>query len=225
MGGETPAERVWALDASLRPEGRNGPLARSLEGWRAYLDRWASTWERQAYLRARHVAGDPILGAKLVDDIAGAIWARPFTADEVREVRRMKVRIERERLGRGEDPEFHLKLGRGSLSDIEFTVQLQQLLHGVPGSSTIGALDLLVEGGHLPLAEAEVLEEAYRFCERTRNRSFLVVGPGDALPMRPEQATPLARSLGFTVAGLRAEYRRLTRRARRVVEHRFYDHV
>ena len=88
---------------------------------------------------------------------------------------------------------------------------------------TLGALDALVEAGHLPADEAEVLEEAYRFCERTRNRSFLVVGPGDSLPIRPEQATPLARSLGFTVAGLREEYRRVTRRARRVVEHRFYD--
>jgi glutamate-ammonia-ligase adenylyltransferase len=224
VGGDTPAERVWAVDATLRPEGRNGPLARSLEGWRAYLDRWASTWERQAYLRARLVAGDPDLGRALTEEIATAIWSRPFTAEDAREVRRMKVRIERERLGRDEDPEFHLKLGRGSLSDIEFTVQLLQLRHGVRGAATIGALDALVEAGHLPLEEAEVLEEAYRFCERTRNRSHLVVGSGDALPIRPEQATPLARSLGFTVAGLRAEYRRLTRRARRVVEQRFYDH-
>ncbi len=225
VGGDTPAERVWAVDASLRPEGRNGPLARSLEGWRAYLDRWASTWERQAYLRVRAVAGDAELAARLVDDIHQAVWARPLTADDVRDIRRMKVRIEQERLGRDDDPEFHLKLGRGSLSDIEFTVQLLQLRHRVPGAGTIVALDLLTEAGHLPPDEAEVLEEAYRFCERTRNRSFLVVGAGDSLPIRPEQATPLARSLGFTVAGLRAEYRRLTRRARRIVEHRFYDRV
>jgi glutamate-ammonia-ligase adenylyltransferase len=223
VGGETPAERVWAIDAGLRPEGRNGPLARSLDGWRAYLGRWASTWERQAYLRVRAVAGDADLGDRLVGHIQEAVWARPFTNDDVREVRRMKVRIEQERLGRDEDPEFHLKLGKGSLSDIEFTVQLLQLRHRVPGAATIAALDALVEAGHLPHDDAVVLEEAYRFCERTRNRSFLVVGPGDSLPIRPEQATPLARSLGFTVAGLREEYRRLTRRARRVVEHRFYD--
>jgi glutamate-ammonia-ligase adenylyltransferase len=223
VSGDTPAERVWAVDASLRPEGRNGPLARSLEGWRAYLDRWASTWERQAYLRARAVAGDADLGGRLVQHIHEAVWARPFTEDDAREVRRMKVRIERERLGRDDDPEFHLKLGRGSLSDIEFTVQLLQLRHGVREAATIGALHALTEAGHLDADEAEVLEEAYRFCEHTRNRSFLVVGAGDSLPIRPEQATPLARSLGFTVAGLRTEYRRLTRRARRVVEHRFYD--
>ncbi len=223
IAGDTPAEQVWVIDAGLRPEGRNGPLARSLDGWRAYLGRWASTWERQAYLRVRAVAGDADLGTRLVGHIHDAVWARPFTQDDVRDVRRMKVRIERERLGRGDDPEFNLKLGRGSLSDIEFTVQLLQLRHRVEGAATIDALDALVEAGHLPLDEAEVLEESYRFCEHTRNRSYLVVGPGDSLPIRPEQATPLARSLGFTVAGLRDEYRRLTRRARRVVELRFYD--
>jgi glutamate-ammonia-ligase adenylyltransferase len=223
LGGATPAERVWAVDASLRPEGRNGPLSRSLEGWRAYLARWASTWERQAYLRVRAAAGDEALGDALVRHIDEAVWARPFGEEEAREVRRMKVRIERERLAPGEDPEFHLKLGRGSLSDIEFTVQLLQLRHGITGARTIGALGALVEAGHLPDDEADALAESYRFCERTRNRSFLVVGPGDSLPLRPEQATPLARSLGFTVAGLREEYRRVTRRARRIVERRFYD--
>jgi glutamate-ammonia-ligase adenylyltransferase len=211
------------VDASLRPVGRNGPLSRSLEGWRAYLARWASTWERQAYLRVRAVAGDEALGDALVRHIDEAVWARPFGEEEAREVRRMKVRIERERLAPGEDPEFHLKLGRGSLSDIEFTVQLLQLRHGITGARTIGALGALVEAGHLPDDEADALAESYRFCERTRNRSFLVVGPGDSLPLRPEQATPLARSLGFTVAGLREEYRRVTRRARRIVERRFYD--
>jgi glutamate-ammonia-ligase adenylyltransferase len=223
LGGATPAERVWPVDATLRPEGRNGPLSRSLEGWRAYLARWASTWERQAYLRVRAVAGDEALGDALVQHIGEAVWARPFGEEEVREIRRMKVRMERERLAPGEDSEFHLKLGRGSLSDIEFTVQLLQLRHRLPGARTLGALEALVEAGHLPAQEADVLAEAYRFCERTRNRSYLVVGPGDSLPLRPEQATPLARSLGFTVAGLREEYRRVTRRARRIVERRFYD--
>ena len=223
LGGDTPAERVWTVDASLRPEGRNGPLARSLDGWHGYLDRWASTWERQAYLRVRAVAGDEGLGDELVAAIGDAVWARPFGDEEVREIRRMKVRIEQERLAPGEDPEFHLKLGRGSLSDIEFTVQLLQLRHGVPGARTLGVLDTLAEAGRLPVEEAEVLAQAYRFCERTRNRSFLVVGPGDSLPLRPEQATPLARSLGFTVPELRDEYRRVTRRARRIVERRFYD--
>jgi [glutamine synthetase] adenylyltransferase / [glutamine synthetase]-adenylyl-L-tyrosine phosphorylase len=223
VGGGTPAERIWAVDADLRPEGRSGPLARSLEGWDGYLQRWASTWERQAYLRVRAVAGDPELGRRLVERIDAAVWERPLTPAEEREVRRMKVRIEQERIAPGEDPEFHLKLGRGSLSDIEFTVQLLQLRHRVPETSTIAALGALVEGGLLEAEEGDALEEAYRFCEGTRNRSLLVVGAGDSLPTRPELVTPLARSLGRTVPELRDEYRRVTRRARRVVERRFYD--
>ncbi len=223
VGGETPAERIWPVDADLRPEGRSGPLARSLEGWDGYLGRWASTWERQAYARARVVAGDHDVGGRLVDRIHGAVWERSLRPDEEREVRRMKVRIDRERIAPGEDPEFHLKLGRGSLTDIEFTVQLLQLRHQVPETSTVAALAVLVEAGHLPADEADALEAAYRFCERARNRTYLVVGAGDALPTRPELITRVARSLGGTVPELREDYRRVTRRARRVVERRFYD--
>jgi len=169
------------------------------------------------------VAGDADLGRRLVDRIHAAVWERPLTADEAREIRRMKVRMDKERIAPGEDPQFHLKLGRGSLSDIEFTVQLLQLHHAIPEGSTMAALQALVQGGHLPATEALALEDAYRFCERTRNRTFLVAGAGDALPTRPELITRVARSLGMTVPELRDGFRRVTRRARRVVERRFYD--
>ena len=163
-----------------------------------YLERWASTWERQAYLRVRRVAGDAELGRRLVDRIHdGRVGAARSTADDEREVRRMKVRIEQERLAPGEDPEFHLKLGRGSLSDIEFTVQLLQLRHRRAGARRrSAALDALVEGGHLPSDEADVLEEAYRFCERhpepqrpRRGRGRLAADPSRA----GHPAGPLAR--------------------------------
>ncbi|MGE3619252.1 MAG: bifunctional [glutamine synthetase] adenylyltransferase/[glutamine synthetase]-adenylyl-L-tyrosine phosphorylase [Acidimicrobiia bacterium] len=222
VGGETPAVRLWSVDTTLRPEGRQGPLSRSLEAWETYLDRWAQTWERQAYLRARGVAGDLALAGRLVARMSEAVHDRPFSDAEVREVRRMKARIEHERIPSGEDPQFHLKLGSGSLSDIEFTVQLLQLVHQVPGSATIPTIRRLAELGHLDPEEAATLAQAYRFCERTRNRLFLVVGAGDSLPTRPERLGPLARSLEVTASGLRDEYRRVTRRARRVVERRFY---
>src|SRR3546814_7495561 len=108
--------------------------------------------------------------------------SRPRTLD----IRRMKVRIEQERITANEDPEFHLKLGPGSLSDIEWTVQLLQLRHGLAGTNPLGAPDALVAAGHMPEDDAAVLVDSYRFCEHTRNRSFLVTGPGDALPTRPE---------------------------------------
>jgi glutamate-ammonia-ligase adenylyltransferase len=219
VGGVTPAARMYELDAGLRPEGRQGPLARSLDGYEAYFERWALTWERQAMVRARAVAGDADLGRRLLETINPHVWDRPFTADDTREVRRMKARIERERIPAGEDPEFHLKLGKGSLVDIEFTVQLLQLIHRVPGAATLAALhDLTVLED-----EAAVLADAYRFCERTRNRWYLAGGgPSDALPQQPEALGALARSLDMTSNELRDTYRRVTRRARRVVERRFY---
>jgi [glutamine synthetase] adenylyltransferase / [glutamine synthetase]-adenylyl-L-tyrosine phosphorylase len=225
LDGTTPAERVWEVDVDLRPEGRQGSLSRSIAAWDSYLERWAETWERQAYLRARFVAGDAELGGRLVERIGEAVHDRPFTEAHAREIRRMKARIERERIPRGEDPEFHLKLGKGTLSDVEFTVQLLQLRHGVRGASTLDVLRDLQSAGHVTSGDAAALAEAYRFCERTRNRRLLVAGPGDSLPSRPEQIQPLARSLGTTAAGLRDDFRRLTRRSRRVVEHVFYEAV
>ncbi len=138
----------------------------------------------------------------------------------------MKARVERERIPVGDDPEFHLKLGRGSLSDVEWTVQLLQLLHGVPSTGTVAASRELVKAGVLTATDAEVLTEAYRFCERTRNRWYLVKGaPGDALPARADQLAHLARSCDTTPTQLRDEYRRVTRRARQVVERIFYGRL
>ncbi len=225
LAGSTPAHRIYAIDATLRPEGRQGALARSLDGYEAYLDRWAETWERQALARARPVAGDPELGQRFGDLLAEAVWDRPFTEDHEREIRRMKARIERERIPPSEDPEFHLKLGRGSLSDVEWTVQLLQLRTGIRVPSTMGALDALAADGAVASADAEVLQEAYRFCEQARNRWWLVgsaPAAPDSLPVRPDDLLHLARSLGTTPSALREDYRRVTRRSRRVVERLFY---
>ncbi len=135
----------------------------------------------------------------------------------------MKARVERERIPPGEDPDFHLKLGRGSLSDIEWTVQLLQLQHKVPGASTLPALAALDAAGAVDARDAEVLAAAWRFCESTRNRWYLVKGsPGDSLPSQADQLGRLARSLDTTAAGLRNDYRRVTRRARSLVEGLFY---
>jgi glutamate-ammonia-ligase adenylyltransferase len=231
IGATTSEGQTFRIDARLRPEGNQGPLARSLGGYATYYERWGLTWERQALSKARVVAGDPELGAKfcaLVDDV---VYGRPFTDDDRREIRRMKARIERERIPPGEDPQFHLKLGRGSLSDIEFLVQLLQLEHGsdhpelrVPG--TIDALQRLREAGFLADDDADALEAAYRFCEQARNARYLQSGsPSDSLPTDRAEIEKLGLLLGYVhqpATSLRDEYRRLTRRARRVVEREFY---
>ncbi|CAN5825359.1 bifunctional [glutamine synthetase] adenylyltransferase/[glutamine synthetase]-adenylyl-L-tyrosine phosphorylase [soil metagenome] len=224
LGGSSPATTIYDVDTDLRPEGRQGPLARSLHGFRTYYERWAETWERQAMVRARAVAGDASVGQGLIDVIEPFVWDRELTREDERAIRRMKARVERERVPAGEDPEFHLKLGPGSLSDVEFTAQLLQLRHGVRSTGTAAALERLVEQGVLEADDGAVLAEAYRFCEHTRNRLFLVNSArGDSLPRQPAELGRLARALDTTPAVLRDEYRRVTRRARRVVERVFYD--
>ncbi len=223
LKGTTPATRIYRLDADLRPEGRQGALARSLDGYRTYFERWAALWERQAMSRARPVAGDVDLGQRLVDLLGPVVWGEGLDDEDVREIRRMKARIERERIPAGEDPQFHLKLGRGSLSDIEFCAQLLQLRHGVRSPGTMRALAELVDAGVLATADATVLGEAYRFCERTRNRLYLVRGDrADALPQASDELARLARSLDTAPVELREHYRRVTRRSRAVVERLFY---
>ncbi|HXQ62566.1 MAG TPA: bifunctional [glutamine synthetase] adenylyltransferase/[glutamine synthetase]-adenylyl-L-tyrosine phosphorylase [Acidimicrobiales bacterium] len=226
--GPSPSQRVATLDLGLRPEGGQGRLARDLAGYQTYFERWAQTWERQALLRARVVAGDRVLGHRFLELAHAFVWERPLTDGDVADIRRMKARIERERIPPREDPQFHLKLGRGSLSDIEWTVQLLQLRHGVSAAGTMTALDALAGHGALTAGDAEILGHAYRFLEHTRNRWHLVATlpggtpPGDSLPTEAHQQSRLARSLGTSPTALRDQYRRVTRRARRVVERLFY---
>jgi glutamate-ammonia-ligase adenylyltransferase len=226
--GPSPAQRVATLDLGLRPEGGQGRLTRDLNGYATYLARWAQTWERQALLRARVVAGDRALAERFLTMVADFIWDHALTEDEVADIRRMKARVERERIPAREDPQFHLKLGRGSLSDVEWTVQLLQLRHGIPGTGTMDTLEDLVNHSALDADDATILRDSYRFCERTRNRWYLIGAipgggsPGDALPTEAHRLSRLARSLGTTPAELRDEYRRVTRRARRVMERLFY---
>ncbi|MGH2719156.1 MAG: putative nucleotidyltransferase substrate binding domain-containing protein, partial [Actinomycetota bacterium] len=223
--GPTPVTRLYTVDLGLRPEGRSGALSRTIEGYRSYYEQWAKTWERQALIRARPVAGDAELGARFMAMVEPWVWG-PLTTEQVREVRRMKARIERERIPPREDPQFHLKLGKGSLSDVEWTVQLLQLTHGVRGQNTLTALAALEEAELISRPDAEALAESYRFCERTRNRLALINslrGTGwDSLPADGNELAQLARSLGTTGPKLRDRYRQVTRRARVVMERLFY---
>ena len=221
VGGGTP--KIYDMDAGLRPEGKQGPLARSVEAYRGYFERWAQPWERLAMTRARPVAGDLELARRLIDELRPLVWRDGLSDDDRREIRRIKARVERERIPPNEDPQFHLKLGRGSLSDVEFTAQLLQLQHGIESPGTMAALEKLAAAGVLDRTDHAVLAAAYRFCERTRNRLFLLTGaPGDSLPQQSERLARLARSLDMTPGELRDDYRRRTRRARTVVERVFY---
>jgi len=230
IGATTAEGQTFDVDARLRPEGKHGPLARSLDGYGQYYEKWVQVWERQSLLRARVIAGNWALGARFLEMIEGVVYRSPFPEEDAREIRRVKARVERERIPPGEDPEFHLKLGPGALADVEFTVQLLQLQHGVEHPevrtpSTALALRRLMEASILDRDDAAILGEAYEFCERARNARYLVTGkPGGSLPMGADAAR-LGLLLGFVhrpETRVRDEFRRVTRRARRVVDRVFY---
>ena len=232
VGDSTSEGRTFRVDTRLRPEGNQGALARSLDGYRSYFEQWAQTWEFQALTKARFVAGDLALGRRFVALAHEFVYRDPFPDGWRRDVRRMKARIETERIPPGEDPQFHLKLGRGSLSDIEFTVQLEQLAFGgthpeVREPSTLRALDALVRIGAITRDDAAPLQESFVLCERARNYRYLLAGsPSEALPTDGEETEKVARMLGYThrpQQSLRDDYRRVTRRARAIVERIFYS--
>nr|WP_205709403.1 bifunctional [glutamine synthetase] adenylyltransferase/[glutamine synthetase]-adenylyl-L-tyrosine phosphorylase [Kineococcus siccus] len=225
-------EPALVVDADLRPEGRNGPLVRSLASYRAYYARWSQPWEAQALLRARPVAGDADLGERFLTLVDPLRWpADGLDEAAVREVRRIKARVEAERLPRGADPLRHLKLGRGGTSDVEWTAQLLQLCgagrhEALRTTSTLGALSGAVQAGLLDPADHEVLVQSWDLASRARNALALWRGrPGDALPTQRRDLDGLARLFGFD-PGSSAEfeelYLRTTRRARGVVERVFY---
>jgi len=230
ISATTAEGQTFRMDANLRPEGKRGVLARSLEGYRSYYEEYALAWEFQSLLRARPVAGDPEVAAKFLEVIEPFVARDPFPEEFTREIRRVKVRVEQERIPPGEDPQFHLKLGKGALTDVEFAVQLLQLQHAgahpeVRAPGTIEGLHRLVRAGILDPADGSILEESYRFCERARNARYLVLGqPGDSLPGGMDDVR-IGRLLGYThrpQTELRDEFRRVTRRARRVFERVFY---
>jgi glutamate-ammonia-ligase adenylyltransferase len=229
---EPGPDPAFDVDADLRPEGRQGALVRSLSAFTEYYERWVSVWEVQSLLRAVPVAGDEALGADFVALIDPIRYpAEGVSAEQIAEIRRIKARVERERLPRGADPATHTKLGRGGLSDVEWTVQLLQLQHATEHpelrtAATVGGLAALVDAGLLDAEQGEALRAAWDLATRARNAIFLVRGkPSDQLPRPGAELVGVARACGYDLddAGQFLEdYRRTTRRARAVVEHVFY---
>jgi glutamate-ammonia-ligase adenylyltransferase len=221
------------IDADLRPEGRNGPLVRSLASYEAYYRRWSAAWEAQALLRARPVAGSMALREAFVELIDPIRYPADGVPQEDRvEMRRLKARMESERLPRGADPTLHLKLGRGGLSDVEWVVQLQQLQHGhrlpqLRDTRTIGVLDRAADAGLIEPGDARMLIDAWRCASAIRNAVMLSSGrPGDSVPTDYRTLARVAHLLRYPPddrGALLEDHRRLTRRARRVMERLFYD--
>jgi len=232
IGEVTPEGQAFRIDAALRPEGKSGPLARSLDSFVEYYERWSRPWEHQALLRARVAAGNADIGNALIERTRHLPYPKDLSAEFLVEIRHLKARMERERIPRGTEPRRNFKMGPGGTADVEFAVQILQLKHGhhtpaLRTQSTLEALDAAAELGLMPQADVQQLRSAYTFLSSLRNRLFWLVGrPGDVLPVKPEDLEALAIAMGYhgqPRQELEEDYLRITRRARKVAERYIYE--
>ncbi len=219
------------IDFDLRPEGKNGPTARTIHSYREYYEKWSLTWESQALLRARHVAGDMTLGNHFLDVINTLRYpSEGLNESEIRDIRLMKARVESERLPRGIDPKLHLKLGPGGLSDIEWLVQFVQLnfAHEWPELKTISTIDvlnLLPKVIGLPDGEVEVCKNAWLMASRLRNYLHIVESKDkDILVLQPKTLALLSYLLHEqNPSDVLEHWMRLARKARKTFTNVVYD--
>ena len=229
----TGPEPAVSLDADLRPEGKNGPLVRSLDSYRTYYERWALTWEFQALLRAAPVAGSEELARDFVSLIDPLRYREEgLEASQIREIRTLKARVEAERLPRGGDRHTHLKLGLGGLTDVEWTVQLLQLrhAHAMPAlrvTGTMAALEAIGDAGLVSAEDVRALREAWRLGSLMRNAGVLWRGrPVESVPTDLRDADGIGRIMGRPAgeaSALGELWRRVARRARQATDLNFYD--
>ncbi|WP_007516872.1 bifunctional [glutamine synthetase] adenylyltransferase/[glutamine synthetase]-adenylyl-L-tyrosine phosphorylase [Frankia saprophytica] len=225
--GPDPALR---LDLGLRPEGRNGPVTRDLDGYAAYYRRWALGWEAQALLRARPLAGDAELAARFRDLADGFRYPARLPGGAIAEVERLRDRMGAARVPRGADRTLHVKFGPGGLTDVEWTIQILQLRHAheIPALRTTGTLTALRElatAGLLDGAEAAVLSAAWLSASRIRNAILLARGtPGDLIPRTTPALDRVAGVLGYPleqVTDVLDDHRRAAAAARHVTDRIF----
>ncbi len=220
------------LDLDLRPEGKGGPMVRTLASTKAYYERWSSTWEAQALIRAASGAGDSDLAAEVLAAIDPVRYPDGgLSGRQVTEIRKLKARMESERMPRGATPQSHVKLGPGGLSDVEWTVQLLQLEYGHEAPSlrtprTLVALAAEVAGGYVDQADAEALADAWRMATRIRNATMLLRGRAfDTIPTGGRERSAVAELLGYAKgesSRFADDWARRGRRARVVMERVFW---
>src|SRR4051812_48171019 len=220
---------IWPVDAALRPEGKAGPLVRTIASHRGYYERWAKTWEFQALLKARAVAGDLELGREHVAMVQPMVWSAAERDGFVEDTQAMRRRVVDHIPPREADRQ--LKLGSGGLRDVEFAVQLLQLVHGraderIRSGTTLSALAQLTRGGYVGREDGEALHEAYAFLRTLEHRIQLFqLRRTHVVPEDERSLRRLGRSMGYTkdpVATLDQQWQHHRREVRRLHEKLFY---
>ena len=217
---------LWQVDPNLRPEGKQGALVRSLDAHLTYYQRWAESWEFQALLKARFVAGDASLGSAYIDAIKPLIWSKPDRSAIVESARHLRKRV-LDQIPNSER-ELEIKLGRGGLRDVEFTAQLMQLVHGPSDSSlrvmsTFEALDALAAAGLLSRADRDVFAASYQFLRSLEHRVQLAkLRRTHLLPTDPSELRRVARGLGLTSEELLVQWQSTKAQVARLHDSVFY---
>lgn len=223
----------FELDLDLRPEGKKGPIIRSMESYRAYYEKWGEIWEAQALLRSRPIFGSEGLRADFTSMSDQYRYPENITDANIKEIRRIKARVENERLPMGADPARHLKLGRGSISDVEWLVQLYQLRYGneyrnIQTPFTLKALYEMTEAGLVSDEDRDVLQTAWRTASAIRSGIVLATGKkNDTLPSDQRVLDSIRRLTDLpgveSGADLEQYYLAASRKARAVFERLFFE--
>jgi glutamate-ammonia-ligase adenylyltransferase len=215
---------LYRVDLRLRPEGDSGPIARSLESCENYYAQWGQTWERMMLIKARPVAGDAALASEFLEMIQPFRFPRSISPEILQEIAATKDRIENEVVGTGE-LERNVKLGRGGIREIEFTVQALQVLHA--GQSpflqipqTLPCLAKLAQYDLLAQEDATQLHAAYGFLRDVEHRLQMENNlQTHTLPEDRPARLRLARLMNFTtVEKFQSALRLHTGHVRRVYE-------
>jgi glutamate-ammonia-ligase adenylyltransferase len=228
MDGTASEPDLWQVDPNLRPEGKSGALVRTLESHVAYYDRWAESWEFQALLKARPVAGDLELGQEYLDALAPKVWKSSGRENFVESAQKMRERVMQ--FIPANEVNLEIKLGPGGLRDIEFTVQLLQLVHGRTDDSvhqrdTLSALSALTLAGYVGRSEAAQFEKHYKFLRLLEHRIQLSdMRRTHLMPTSEAKLRPLARcrTSKTTVEGLLADWERVKVEVRALHQKIFY---
>jgi glutamate-ammonia-ligase adenylyltransferase len=235
LSAHTDRGQAYRVDLRLRPEGQRGPLARSLDGTLGYYDTRGRTWERQALIKVRPVAGDLGLGKQFLQAIEPFVYRKYLSFAEINEIKALKRRIENKASSAGVSG-TEVKTGRGGIRDIEFTIQFLQLLNGgdlreVRQRDTLAAMQALERVGCLTDQEYRVLDDAYRFLRKTEHRLQLLFDlQTHQLPAGEDELRKLARRMGYSAESTRNggsdpgaaflhNYQEKTEPTRRILDH------
>jgi glutamate-ammonia-ligase adenylyltransferase len=233
IGERTDLGAAYRVDLRLRPHGSSGPASLSLDAMLQYYDQSGRTWERQAWVKARCVAGDESLGQRLLAELSPWVYRRWLTRADISGIKALKRRIEQRAVREGVDAS-DVKHGRGGIRDIEFTIQFLQLLNGgdtprVRTGGTLEAIRRLAETGGLTDQEREILERTYTFLRTVEHRLQLLSDrQTHLLPTTEAEFSRLAARLGYGTAGdapqrLRTDLAEATSLNRRILDHLLHD--